>query len=253
MLPCADCQRWIFLRGLGRHSQHWGCFPDRFRRAFPAAEIELLDMAGTGSEAARDSYLNIGDYAGDLRRRSRFVREGKTPFAVLAISMGAMIASAWAERYPGEVGRMVLINTSSRADSRFYQRLRWRIYRRFLQMMAHGNDLLFQERVILRMTARGLPHMEALAEEQAGMVQTTLSNCARQILASARYGFPDRPECPVLFLAAEQDQMVDPVCSRRLAARWRAKLDVHPQGDHDLPLLEPDWVVKKVWEFCLSV
>ena len=248
----AASRRWIFLRGLGRHSRHWGCFPDRFRQAFPAAEIELLDMAGTGSEAARDSYLTIGEYAEDLRRRSRFVKEGKTPFAILAISMGAMIASAWAERRPGEIGRMVLINTSSRADSRFHQRMRWRNYLRFLQIMAHGSDLLFRERVILRMTAQGLPHMEALAEEQARMVQTTLSNCTRQILASARYGFLDRPDCPVLFLAAEQDQMVDPVCSRRLAARWEAKPDVHPGGDHDLPLLEPDWVVKKVREFCLA-
>ena len=73
-------QRWMFLRGLGRHSLHWGSFPDRFQQAIPAAEIELLDLAGNGTEAARSSHLSIRAYAQDLRQRSRFVAEGKTPF-----------------------------------------------------------------------------------------------------------------------------------------------------------------------------
>ena len=113
--PGIASRRWMFLRGLGRHSLHWGSFPAQFQQAFPAAEIELLDLAGNGTEAARGSYLKIGAYAQDLRQRSRFVTEGKIPFSILAISMGAMVASAWAEQHPGEIARMVLINTSSRA------------------------------------------------------------------------------------------------------------------------------------------
>ena len=228
-------QRWMLLRGLGRHSLHWGGFPDRFRQAFPGAEIELLDLAGNGAEAARRSYLNIGAYAQDLRQRSRFVAEGKTPFSVLAISMGAMVASAWAEHYQGEIERMVLINTSSRADSRFYQRLRWRNYLRILQIAMRKDELLVRERAILEMTARGFPRLESLAQEYAAMTPSASANFMRQIFASSRYSYPQAPNCPVLFLASEGDNLVDPVCTRRLAGRWQAKLDVHPGADHDLP------------------
>lgn len=75
-------QRWIFLRGVGRHSSHWGSFPSRFLQAFPDAEIELLDLAGNGEETDRRSYLEIGAYALDLRQRSRFVNEGKVRLIV---------------------------------------------------------------------------------------------------------------------------------------------------------------------------
>jgi pimeloyl-ACP methyl ester carboxylesterase len=242
-------RRWMFLRGLGRHSLHWGGFPDRFRQAFPGAEIELLDLAGNGTEAARGSYLNIGAYAQDLRQRSRFIAEGKTSFSVLALSMGAMVASAWAEQYPGEIGRMVLINTSSRADSRFYQRLRGQNYSRILQMTIRKGNLLHRERAILEMTAQGLPRLESLAQDYAAMTPSASANFMRQIFASSRYSYPQAPNCPVLFLASEGDNLVNPICTRRLAGRWQAKLAVHPGADHDLPLLAPDWIIEKVREF----
>jgi pimeloyl-ACP methyl ester carboxylesterase len=247
--PGTASQRWVFLRGLGRHSLHWGAFPTQFQQAFPSAEIELLDLAGNGTEAARGSYLSIGAYAKDARQRSRFVKEGKTPFGILAISMGAMVASAWAKQHPGEVERMVLINTSSRADSRFYQRLRWQNYSRILQITMRKSGLLFRERAILEMTAQGLPQLEALTRDHARMHPTTTANFVRQMLASSRYSYPPRPDCPVLFLASERDNLVDPVCTRRLASRWRAKLHVHPGAGHDLPLLAPDWIIERVGEF----
>ena len=214
-----------------------------------AAEIELLDLAGNGTEATRRGYLNIGAYAQDLRQRSRFVKDGKTPFSILAISMGAMVASTWAEQYPAEVERAVLINTSSRADLRFYQRLRWGNYLRILRMLMRKGDLLFRERTILEMTARGLPQLEALALKHAAMTPTASANFMRQIFASSRYSYPKRPNCPVLFLASGGDNLVDPVCTTGLAGRWQAKLDVHQGAGHDLPLLAPDWIIEKVRGF----
>jgi pimeloyl-ACP methyl ester carboxylesterase len=39
-----------------------------------------------------------------------------------------MVAVEWASRYPQEIARCVLINTSMRPYSRFHQRLRWQNY-----------------------------------------------------------------------------------------------------------------------------
>ena len=47
------------------------------------------------------------------------------PYVLVAMSLGAMAAMAWAAAHPDEVSGLVLINTSSRALSPWYRRLRW--------------------------------------------------------------------------------------------------------------------------------
>jgi alpha-beta hydrolase superfamily lysophospholipase len=54
---------------------------------------------------------------------------------------------------------------------------------------------------------------------------------------------------PVLVLNGAADRLVDPRCSRALAARWGAELHVHPHAGHDLPLDEPEWLVDRLVEW----
>ena len=53
---------------------------------------------------------------------------GGRPLHLLAMSLGAMVAIAWAQRHPGELAGMVLINTSVRPLNPFWQRLRPRAW-----------------------------------------------------------------------------------------------------------------------------
>lgn len=235
---------WIFLRGLGRHAAHWGEFPELFKKAFPDDTVELLDLAGSGTEQGRESYLQIESYVEDLRRRARNIRKG--PVSLLAISMGAMIASAWAKKYPNEIERLVLINTSSKSSSRFFERLRPRNYFSIVQMMRREKDVFFREKAILRMTAEQLPHRDRVAEERSRMETTKPANFLRQLIASSQYSFPQEAPVKTLFLAAEGDNLVNPICSKRLAEQWKMPLRMHPQGDHDLPLVAPEWIIDQV-------
>ena len=143
-------QRWMFLRGLGRHSLHWGSFPDRFQQAIPAAEIELLDLARQW-------------HRGGPQQPSEHPRLRPGSAAKVAICCRGE------NTLQGEIARMVLINTSSRADSRFHQRLRWRNYLRILQIAMRKDELLVRERAILEMTARGFPRLESLAQDYAAI------------------------------------------------------------------------------------
>jgi hypothetical protein len=47
-------------------------------------------------------------------------------------------------------------------------------------------------------------------------------------------------------LAGAGDRLVDPTCSRRLAAAWACPLAVHPWAGHDLPLDDAQWVLDQV-------
>jgi pimeloyl-ACP methyl ester carboxylesterase len=235
--------RWVFLRGLGRHAQHWPQeFVAGFQRPFPGATVEFTDLAGNGTEVNRESFLKGVSYLEDCRERL----QSEPPVNILAISMGAMVAAEWAASYPNEIVSMILMNTSSRSDCRFYQRMRPRNYLPILHMLARKNDVLLRERTILQMTAAGLPNMEEIAGRYSQLPPTSSANFLRQIIDASQYSFPERPQIPVLFLAGQADNLVNPECSRRLAARWRARLEVHPRAGHDLPLIAADWVLEKI-------
>ena len=73
------------------------------------------------------------------------------PYRVLAMSLGGMVATDWAQRHPYEIERLVLINTSMRPFSQMQERLR----------PSAWPDLLRRGRALARRAARGTRHSSA--------------------------------------------------------------------------------------------
>lgn len=241
-------RRWLFLRGVGRNAGHWGEFLQRFQKAFPQDSVETLDLAGNGSEVGRRSFLSISENVEDLRSRCQSLKDG--PISILAVSMGAMVGVAWADRYPKDIEKMVLINTSDSSESYFFERLRPRNYLSILKLFQNTKDVLYRERTLLQITAGELPHLERIAEQQAQLPSTSAENFIRQLWASSRYAFPKlAPVKRIQFLVAEGDSLVHPNCTKRLAQKWNMPIALHPRADHDLTLIDPDWVIGRVQKF----
>lgn len=244
--------RWIFLRGLTRDSRHWGEFPAEFQRAFPEADIVLLDLPGNGRLYPMQSPDTIPAMV-DYCRNALRARHCAPPYHVLAMSLGAMVSVDWADRYPEELAACVLINTSLRPFSPFYQRLRPANYPVILKLLLSGTDASDWEDKILRMTSN-------LAEKAANRAQIVADwtqwrtecpvshdNALRQLRAASRYLAPThKPPPPLLVLASANDRLVSPDCSRRLAQRWQTDFAEHPVAGHDLPLDDGPWVVHQV-------
>lgn len=236
---------WVFLRGLAREQRHWEDFPLQFRQALPDALIVTPDLPGNGQHCHLHSAASVAQMV-EFCRRDLAARGLAPPYHLLALSLGAMAAVEWCARYPQEVARAVLINTSMRPFSRFYRRLRWQNYG------AIGRALLLggverQERLILGLTCRNgaalVPRWVAYQREYP----VTRANALRQLLAAARYRAPrQRPAVPLLVLAGAADRLVDPRCSLQLAAHWDAACHLHPHGGHDLPLDDGAWVARMV-------
>ena len=75
----------------------------------------------------------------------------------------------------------------------------------------------------------------------------TRANFLRQLVAAARFrAAPKPPAVPTLFLAAQQDHLVDVRCSLTLARQWNCPLRIHPTAGHDIPLDDGDWVTQQV-------
>ncbi len=241
---------WIFLRGLTRESRHWGDFPAVFRGEIADAEVVAPDLPGNGRLNHLRSPASVEAMA-DYCRADLLARGVRPPYYLLAMSLGAMVAVAWAQRHPQEVRGCVLINTSLRPFSRLHERLRPRNYPALLKLaVLGGSDAEAAERSILRLTSRCRGDGAAILAAWIAWRRehpVSRANALRQLLAAARYRAPaQRPAVPLLVLAGAKDALVDPRCSQRLAQRWQAEFAAHPDAGHDLPLDAGAWVARQV-------
>lgn len=249
--------RWILLRGLMREARHWGDFPQQLQQVPGVATVITPDFPGNGSLHQLASLATIDEMV-EFLRADLLQRHVSPPYHVLALSLGAMVAVAWAAKYPAELEKLVLINTSLAPYSPFYQRLRPVNYPAILCSVLLGS-LRQRERLILRLTSSIAGRSAAAATilqqwvEYANVSPVTHANMLRQLRAAIRYRAPlHAPEVLLLLMCAQQDQLVNAQCTLTLAEKWQCELRVHPQAGHDLPLDDPGWVVEQVmrWIDC---
>jgi pimeloyl-ACP methyl ester carboxylesterase len=244
---------WIFLRGLTRESRHWGDFVGQFQQVMPYQSVVTLDLAGNGRMNHQRSDCRIEDMVADCRTQLA-LRHIAPPYQLLAMSLGAMVAVAWAQSHPDEVVAQVLINTSMRRFNPFYQRLLPANYWPLLRLLLPGATPQDWERAILNMTSRG--GHEAVLPSWLTLRRThpvSRLNALRQLLAAARYAAADKPPVtPTLLLASAQDQLVSVQCTLVLARQWGCAHRIHPEAGHDLPLDDGPWVAQQVREWFLT-
>ena len=244
-------EHWIFLRGLVREKGHWHDFVQTFQRARPRASVELIDTHGNGESFQETSPLTIREQMEFVRGKSRAVAQQKK-IRLLAISMGAMIATEWMLRHPQDVEAAVLISNSLAATSSFYQRLRPGALGKLVRS-ALIRDIENRERLILRMELNLCHDLNELVAENVRLTKARPvrpANAVRQLLACLRYhGFTIRPQVPVLLLSGLGDQIMNPKCVSDLARQWKVPHYHHPLAGHDVAVDDGKWVLDHIEKF----
>ncbi len=242
---------WVLLRGLMRESRHWGDFPQQFQRVVGAQQVLTPDFPGNGSLYSEPSADNVNDMLEFLRGHLR-EQNVVPPYRVLALSLGAMVAVAWSERYPHELEKMVLINTSLAPYSPFYHRLRPGNYPALIRQMFFGT-LAQREKLVLQLTSNLASHslhkQSIVAQWLNYALQYPVSraNILRQLRAAmSNRAKVKAPTIPTLLLVAQQDQLVNAKCSLKLCESWHCDIRIHPTAGHDLPLDDGEWVAQQV-------
>jgi pimeloyl-ACP methyl ester carboxylesterase len=244
---------WILLRGLTREARHWGDFPQQLAPDVQtpgtgSTQVLALDLPGNGEFYKQASPAAVGGMV-EFSRRQLLARGLEPPYSLLAMSLGGMVAADWALRYPQEVGRLVLINTSMRRFSGVSERLRPGSWLRLALLAACWGKADQAERAIHSLTCR---RVTSLSEDMAAWrrirkdAPVSAANAARQLWAAALYAGSAAPGCPTLVLSSSGDQLVHPQCSARLAQAWRATHHEHPWAGHDLPHDDACWVRARI-------
>jgi pimeloyl-ACP methyl ester carboxylesterase len=243
---------WIFLRGLTRESRHWGSFTDTFEHRVADAHVLTLDLPGNGDLNRLTSPVRVEEMAEHCHAALQALDVAR-PCKVLAMSLGAMVAVAWADAYPQDIDSCVLINTSMRPFSPFHHRLRPRNYLPLLRLAIAGGTAREHERGVLRLTSRHHVDDKAVADAWTRIQEAhpvSGRNALRQLLAAARFRAPThKPVADVLLLASTRDTLVNAACSRALADAWHCELRLHPSAGHDLPLDDGAWVAEQTGQW----
>jgi homoserine acetyltransferase len=77
----------------------------------------------------------------------------------------------------------------------------------------------------------------------------------KQLLAAARFSLRDFPKCPALVISSQNDNLVHPSCSTKLASHLSALAAIHPSAGHDLPLDDGPWLAREIasWQPKLEI
>jgi pimeloyl-ACP methyl ester carboxylesterase len=238
---------WILLRGLTHETRHWGDFPRQLQGEFPGGRVAPLELPGNGELNTLASPTSIAGMASFCREA--LLRSGaEPPWFLLAMSMGAMVATAWAQAHPEEIAGCVLINTSFGSFSPPHWRLRPRAWPVFLAILAEPTAA-GKERRVLRLTSSLFKEDPATVEAWTRYRLSrpvSARNAFRQLLAAAKYRAPPAAPVPTLVLAGAGDDLVNNACSREIARRWHCPLAVHPEAGHDLALDDGPWVAREI-------
>jgi pimeloyl-ACP methyl ester carboxylesterase len=238
---------WVLLRGLTREARHWGDFEATMRAhglVSAGQRVWFIDLPGNGGEHVQAAPLSVASMTAFVRARAAALGV-RMPCRVIAMSLGAMAASAWAHDHPDEIARLVLINTSMRPYARLHERLRpsaWPMLIRIATAWPHAERC---EQLIHTLTCNrtdtfdtDVAHWAALRRSHGAGAM----NALRQLIAAARYrASSSAPRCPVLMLSSAKDALVDPVCTDRVMAQWHASHAVHAWAGHDLPHDDANW------------
>ncbi len=154
----ATAVTWVLLRGLTREARHWGELPQQLASINPGAgneQVVALDLPGNGEFCGQASPRSVRGMV-VFARKQLLARGFKPPYQVVAMSLGGMVAIDWAQQYPHEVARLVLINTSMRPFSGLSERLRPGTWWPLLLLAARWPDAGYVERVIHQLTCKRL-------------------------------------------------------------------------------------------------
>ncbi len=241
-----ESKRWVLIRGLSRSRFHWLGFETLLKQSLNLETIDCPEIPGNGYLHNTETPSSLDAVVDHLRQQISLI---KKPVGLFGISLGGMIATRWAQMYPEEVERLVLVNTSS-SLSPFYHRFSIVKYLGTLKSIFVKN-LEKSESFIMSSTSncplKWKPKLAELVKFQKEHPIAT-RNFIRQLRLASKVDFTQKPHKNVLILTSAQDHLVNWHCSRRIAEQWQVPLLINPTAGHDLTLDDPQWIIEQISE-----
>ncbi|WP_158587190.1 alpha/beta fold hydrolase [Motilimonas pumila] len=233
----------VLLRGLFREQRHWGEFTQLLQQSQSGCDVIAIDTLGNGQVAHRRSPLDIETYADHIM--AELASYQGRPIILIGLSLGGMIALACPHRGTLPLQHIIAINSSCNM-SPWYQRFHiekvlmglWQAWR----WRERDQDTSLIEAAILRFTTLSQHRNQRLLQrwsQYRKQNRAPISHLIRQLYAALRFTFVPSDNVTVSFIAASQDQLVNPECSQNMAKRQGSQVHFIEAAGHDAGLDQP--------------
>lgn len=241
----------VFLPGVGGTTRYWDS------RVAPLASdhrVLLVDPLGFGRSPKPRTKYTVERHVAELRR----VLAGRGHMTLIGHSFGALLAVAYAARYPGGIEGLVVVGmpcfgSEERALAHFR---RSRVPDRWLMtnVALAAAACIVSRRLLGRVLPRLLTNLPREVTED--LVQHTWRSSTSTIWEVVYRYDVERDAArlpaslPVLVLHGERDATAPLDGVRRIVRGHRSwQLAARPDGDHHLVLRHPTWVVETIHSF----
>ena len=178
---------------------------------------------------------------------------------ILGLSLGGMIAVAWADSYPDDFYGGVLMNTSMPKVSRPFDRIRWQVLLSGVWSFLSGDSLYRREKRLLDLVSNDPKVREELLPSWTAIQKArpvSSANFLRMLFSATTFRTPGiSPFSRTLILKSCKDHLINSRCSDQLASWWgseglqKIELYEHESAGHDLSSDDPDWVANRLQEW----
>ena len=233
---------YLLLRGLARNSKHWHGLDKGL-----SGEVILLDTIGNGTKSDLSSPLQISSHTEILRDEFYKLRKHQEDWTIVGLSLGGMIALDWVSRFPNDFKKSFIINSSTNDVLYPWQRFDLFTFLKlpFLIFSNRAN----QEKTILSLTLNLKNVNSDLIDSNLAIGEvTTRLNLIKQLISAAFFHSPEKIDIPLYFICSERDRLVNYKASLNLAKKYNSKVFIHPTAGHDIPLDDPNWLLKTILE-----
>lgn len=238
----------LLLRGLARQVKHWGKFPKELYEA-TQMNVTCIDLPGVGVFSEHKSPSTVELITEHVRKEWLKQKQNHTQrWAIVAHSLGGMIALDWSSRYPNDFEKTFLINTSSKL-SLPWERLNYKSLPILLKILVNKNSPS-RESYIWKLICNTPPNQQIIKEWQRLEKENPIkiNTLKNQLIAASRF-FPKNisNDKRLLFLLSEKDYMVNAKCTYQLHNFYKnSQLETHPSAGHDLACDDPQWLIDKL-------
>lgn len=242
----------LFLRGLGRNQFHWGD-----QSAFKIAlgqQVFFLDQPGFGTNMAVRSPASVPAITDSLNEQWEHLDsvEPQSKKVLVGLSLGGMVAMDWVNRYPKAWDYLILINSSVKDLSPFWQRLKMQNYLSLIKI-SMMNDPAEREEAIFDITCN-LADRESTLNWWLDIYKKyppDIVDITNQLYAASKFKSPKSfpSHLKTLVLTSQADNLVSHKCSLAIAKKYNADLRIHDQAGHDLVLDDLFWCMNEIQDW----
>lgn len=244
----------LLLRGLTREKAHWYDFPEKLQAGNDEYRIFHLELPGAGKYSNVEFPLKTKPLVNFLNSQvEKFKKDYAGSWHIVTISLGGMVALRYLEAFPNAIDSTVIINSSARDLSPIHHRMQLKIWKDILSVpfKRNANDA---EKLILSFVTN-LLNEDKIQEVSSCFARVknenpmSLKNMIKQLVWAAKNSSPKKLHANLFFIASKADRMVDFNCSKKLADKYNASLELHSSAGHDIPLDDGPWLVSKIKNF----